>query len=172
MDKILSMRRAEKDALSALKEIVDDVADVSTSRRYFKEGVSAQTVITAGCEDVLRYATSALQFLSAAQLVCRSASERWTFHDAPDVQRALLQYACDSKAISEVPVFAQKEAWQLQFGRYNREVAPRPTPYQHKSCGINTVLISEYIAEVQDKREAFDLACYCGSAMRQYGLSE
>ena len=48
MDKILSMRRAEKDALSALKEIVDDVADVSTSRRYFKEGVSAQTVITAG----------------------------------------------------------------------------------------------------------------------------
>lgn len=168
--KILLVRRSEKDAVDAVKAVVDNVADVSTPKRYVKEGVPEESVLETGCNFAVRYAASALQLLSAAQLIRRTEKKRWEINDAEDAQRAMNQYMGDPDTEMDKPEHGEKETWQLQFGRYNREADPRSAFCPHQSSGLDAVISTEYIAEVQEKLDKFDEKLFCWRAMYQYDL--
>ena len=116
--KILKMRRSKaKGAVARFQEIVDDIADICTPRRW---KLSEADLWEKGVTDALTIGNTFKNYMQSADLLVPSAFGQGYFEAHIDASLASSIAAWRIEPVEPAPLHGYEERWQLRFGRCDK----------------------------------------------------
>ena len=163
VDKILHVRKTDN-----LADIVDDVNDLRTPKRYHPNDPEAD--FSGGITDAHNIGNTAKNYLIATQLIVVDPDDKHKFvlNSDPAVQADILKWI-DEK-IEPLNVNHQ-EAWQMRFGRYTKTKSLR-TASTIRTNGAKALVCSNFISAVEAAPFDFNLQSFIENQAKIWGKSE